>query len=191
MTRTTLLLVFLFSTRMAVAQTGQMKIVPTADKETYKLYYACDVVSDISVNVRNENRESVYKREIEDKKGFILPINFGEFGSGKYVVEVFTPLFTLNDTVTFLDMSERIKTLFEWEILEERERVIITALKPLDDKITVIINDDNGSEIDKQVLEGTKFGMRVFDFAGSSAKQIDVNIYYQGQFIDSRLLNIR
>ena len=168
-----------------------MKIVPTADQETYKLYYGCDVVSDISIKVKDENKETVYTRKIKDKKGFILPINFAEFGSGKYVVEVFTPLFTLTDTVDYLDFAERTKALFEWEILTEKERIIVTALEPLSDDITVIINDNNGSELDKQVLEGNKFGMRVFDFNGSNARSIDINIYYKGIFIDSRRLEFR
>ncbi|MEL7146453.1 MAG: hypothetical protein AAFO69_08805, partial [Bacteroidota bacterium] len=83
------------------------------------------------------------------------------------------------------------KALFEWEIVSGKERVIVTALKPLDDKITVIINDNNGGELDKQVLEGNKFGMRVFDFDGTQAKSIDVNLYYKGVFIDSRIIDLR
>lgn len=192
MTKTTLLLLLTFGFIFpAIAQQGEMKIVPTADQETYKLYYSCDVISDITIKIKDENKESVYSRKIKDKKGFILPIDFGEFGTGQYLVEVFTPLFTLTDTVKYMDFAERTKALFEWEILADKERVIVTALKPLDDKITVIINDNNGGELDKQVMEGNKFGMRVFDFNGTDARAIDVNIYYKGIFIDSRLLDLR
>ncbi|MEL7145403.1 MAG: hypothetical protein AAFO69_03475, partial [Bacteroidota bacterium] len=110
MTKTTFLIGCLLLLIWPVfAQQGQMKIVPTADQETYKLYYGCDVVSDISINVKDKNRESVFTRKIKDKKGFILPIDFSDFGTGKYVVEVFTPLFTLTDTVNYMDFAERTK----------------------------------------------------------------------------------
>ena len=189
MTKTTLLFLFLaFGHLISLAQTGQMKVVPTADQETYKLYYSCDVPSDLSISIKNEEKSSVYKRKIKDKKGFILPLSFTDFVSGRYVVEIFSPLFTLRDTVNYVDFAGRIKGMFEWEVLAEKERVIITALEPLDDDVTVIINDSNGSEMDKQVLKGESFGMRVFAFDGADVRRVDVNIYYKGKFIDSRPL---
>jgi len=171
------------------AQKGEMKIVPTADPNTFKLYYVADIVSDVRVDIKNTDKESVFKRNIKDKKGFILPIDFTEFGTDVYTIELFTPFFTLTDTVDYMSFSDRIKTKFEWEILNERERIIITALESLEDDITVIINDESGRKIDKQQIAGNKFGMRVFDFKDTDSRKIEINIYYKGELIDAKNIN--
>ncbi|MGB3465506.1 MAG: hypothetical protein WBA74_09550 [Cyclobacteriaceae bacterium] len=180
------LTVFLLITIPLLAQTGEMRVVPTAKPSVFKLYYTADIESDIKITVRNSGNESVFTRKIKNKKGFILPIDFSEFLTDNYQIELFTPLFILNDSVNYTSVTDRFRENFEWEHYAEKNKVIVTALNPMDDEITVLINDNNNNEIDKQQIPGDRFGVRVFNFDGINTDIIYVSLYYKGEVIISK-----
>ena len=172
-------------------QNGEMKVIPTADPGTYKLYFSADLASDIKINVRNKSKKSVFSRKIKDEKGFILPINFSDFESDRYTIELFSPLFSLYDTIDYKSAKDRFIENFEWEVLPEKNKVIVTAIKPLDDEITVLVKGDNNNEIDKQQISGNRFGVRVFNFDGMNTDIINLSFYYKGEVVISKEFPIR
>lgn len=172
-------------------QNGEMKLVQTADQNVYKLYFSSDLASDIKVSVRDQSKKTVFTRKIKDKKGFILPIDFSNFETGSYSVELFSPLFVLHDTITYQSAKDRFINNFEWEVVEGKNKVIVTALKPLSEEVTVLIKDNNNNEIDKQQIPGNRFGVRVFNFDGINSDIIYVSFYYKGEVVISREFPIR
>ncbi|MEL6557206.1 MAG: hypothetical protein AAFQ94_03415 [Bacteroidota bacterium] len=167
-------------------QNGEMKLVQTADQNVYKLYFSSDIASDVKVSVRNQAKKTVFTRKIKDKKGFILPIDFSEFTSDTYSVELFSPLFVLYDTIAYQSATDRFISNFEWEVVENKNKVIVTALKPMSDEVTVLIKDNNNNEIDKQQIPGNRFGVRVFNFDGINSDVIYVSFYYKGEVVISK-----
>ncbi len=186
----TTFLAILFSSSL-YGQKGEMKLVQTADQSIYKLYFSADLASDIKVTVRDKSRKPVFTRKIKDKKGFILPIDFDSFKSGLYWVELFSPLFILNDTVDYKSVSDRFIDNFEWEVIAEKNKVIVTALKPLDGEITILINDDDNNQIDKQQIPGNRFGVRVFNFDGMNTEIMYVSLYYKGEVVIAKEFSIQ
>ena len=164
-------------------QNGEMKLVQTADQNVYKLYFSSDIASDVKVSVRNKAKKTVFTRKIKDKKGFILPIDFSEFTSDTYSVELFSPLFVLYDTIAYQSAKDRFISNFEWEVVDNKNKVIVTALKPMSDEVTVLIKDNNNNEIDKQQISGNRFGVRVFNFDGINSDVIYVSFYYKGEVV--------
>lgn len=185
------ILITVFVSASLFAQKGEMKIVPTADPSIFKLYFSADISSDIKVNVRDKSRNSVFNRKIKDKKGFILPIDFSGFESDRYTIELFSPLFSLYDTVDYKSVGDRFVDNFEWEVIAEKNKVIVTAIKPFDDEITVLIRDDDNIEIDKQRIPGDRFGVRVFNFDGMNTDIIYLSLYYKGEVVISKEFEIK
>ena len=178
------LLLLLSSTNYG--QSGEMKLVQTADQNIYKLYFSSDLASDIKISIRNQEKKTVFTRKIKEKKGFILPIDFSDFTTDTYSVELFSPLFVLYDTINYESAKDRFINNFEWEVIKDKNKVIVTALQPLDDEITVLVKDNNNNEIDKQQIPGDRFGVRVFNFDGMNSDIIYVSFYYKGEVVISK-----
>ena len=173
----------LFVVIPGIGQNGLIELRNTDDISQYKLLYMSDIDSDVEISVLNPEGVTISKQTVEDKKGFSYTIDLEERASGIYYVEVFTPFYTLYDTISHKTKIDRLKGAFTGEVLGQK--VIVTAEElSADEEFRLIINEDGKEIISDQTIRGSEFGTRVFDFNDSEAEVTNVSVYYKGDRIN-------
>lgn len=173
-----LIIVMLLSTSVLFSQNGRIEIHKGDSLSHYKLFYMSDMKSDVVITTLNPEGQKIDEYKTEDKQGFVFPINLSERPSGVYYIEVFTPLYTLYDTIHYKTEIDQLKQKIDGEIVGKK--VILTASEPLGGEYRIVINENSRDIISDQRVKGTEFGIRVFDFNDSEAEVTNVSIYYKG-----------
>jgi hypothetical protein len=168
----------------AFSQGGEMKLVPQKNSDNYKVYFQADIKSNVEVIVKNEKEKVVHSLKFKDKDGFILPIDFSKFESGNYTVELHSPFYTLTENVTFFSQIDQLREKIEAEVLQEKRRVLITLLEPVDGDLNLSISDAEGNVVRQESINGKEFGMRAFDFSDTQ-DNVSITVYYEGQHLDT------
>lgn len=176
-------IIILLNAVVAFGQNGRIEIHKGDSLSHYKLLYMSDMRSDVVITTRNPEGRAIDEFKVANKEGFVFPINLSGRPSGTYYIEVFTPLYTLYDTINYQTEIDVLKKKFEGEIVGNK--VILTATKSLKGEFRIIINEDDEDIISDQKVTGTEFGMRVFDFNDSEADVTNVSIYYKGNKVNT------
>ncbi|MEL7145402.1 MAG: hypothetical protein AAFO69_03470 [Bacteroidota bacterium] len=173
------LVITLLTVLTCFGQNGRIEIHPTDNITEYKLLYMADMSSDVVITVLKPNGQRLSEQTVEDKKGFSYTVDLAQQNSGTYYVEIFTPFYTLYDTIGYVTKLDRLKEVFTGEVLGNK--IILTTNTVLtDDEFRLVINEDDKEIISDQIIRGSEFGMRVFDFNDSEAEVTNVSIYYKG-----------
>lgn len=178
-----LLFIILSNAFTVFGQNGRIEIHSGDSSSHYKLLYMSDINADVVITTLNNKGRKINDFTVEDKKGFSFPIDLSGQPSGVYFIEVFTPLYTLYDTINYKTEIDLLKEYFEGEI--HGKKVIITAADSLEGEFRIVINEDNKEIISDQKIKGSEFGMRVFDFNDSEAQSTNVSVYYKGNKINT------
>lgn len=181
-------LLTLFLTLLAaihcMGQNGRIEIHRTDTLTQYKLLYMADMSSDVLVSVLNPNGKKLSEQKVINKTGFSYTIDLEGQNSGTYYVEVFTPFYTLYDTIGHATKLDQLKDVFTGEVLGMK--IIVSATRELEDEeFRLVVNEDNNEIISDQLIKGSEFGMRVFDFNDSEANVTNVSVYYKGNKINT------
>jgi len=173
--------IFLLQGVNVLGQNGRIEIHQGDSTNQYKLLYMSDMSSDVTITLLNPKGKKFSKQTVIDKKGFSYPINLSGKNSGTYYIEVFTPIYTLYDTINYRTELDLLKDSFKGEILGMK--VILTAIDSPKGDFRIVINENNKEIISDQKVKGSEFGVRVFDFNDSEAKETNVSVYYKGNKI--------
>ncbi len=181
-----LLVIFLIATS-AIGQSGEMKVVPQKNSDNFKIYFQADMSSSIVVEVRDARDKVVQSLKFKDKDGFILPLDFSEYNSGDYTVELQSPFFTLSEKVTFHSQIDQLKEKIETEVISDKRRILITLLEPIEGDLNLSISDADGNIVREEQIDGKQFGMRAFDFSDTTA-DVEITMYYEGQHLNTWIM---
>ncbi len=177
------LIIILFTPSIIKAQNAAMQMVPVKNSDSYKMYYESEAKWNLEISIVNEKGKKVEEFKLKDKNGFILPIDFGKYGSGEYLVKVESPAFLLEDKVNFKSQIDIVKEKIVGEVVDGT-RLLITVDKDVEGELDLNLINSNGSVFKEHTYDAKTFGMQAFDFAGSPELPISINIFYEGKFIN-------
>ncbi len=180
-----LLLVFVIVTIQAAAQNADMQVVPVKNEDTFKVFYKSEIKWDLKLAVLNEAGKREIEYDLENKDGFILPIDFSKLKSGKYNIKVSSAAFELMKEIEYTSNFDRFVSKLEAEVIHETKKVLLTLTEPMDGTIVLSIHGSQGKVIDQQEINAREFGMRAFDFSDSESYPVNLSLRYEGKYLDT------
>lgn len=165
-------------------QEGKLEVVGTAEPDVFNIIYKGDMKWNVEVTLYNEAGKKRFAQEIGDTDGFILPIRLSNEKSGTFRVEIFTPVYDLQQEFTYLSAADKLATLLDVRFNSERRSITLSSEELIDMPFNVYILNEEGDELVHDNIDplGGKL-VRIYNLQGAPGNQLQFVILVEGNQI--------
>lgn len=157
---------------------GELRIVPTEDRNVFKVIYRADFDWNVELSLTNEKGRKRFSTKVDKTSGFLLPINMQGESSGKFTVTITTPAYDLSESFDYLNDEDWLKKVLQVEFKKERQTVTVSSTEIVSEGVFVEVSNDAGESLISDgipVSESTLY--RVYNLKGAPARRISVRVY--------------
>lgn len=163
---------------MFIQHEAQLKIIPTDDRDVFKVIYKADFDWDVELQLTDEKGRKKLSKKVEKTDGFLLPINIAGEPSGKFTIIISTPAYDISESFDYLNGEDWTKQVVVVDYNPDRQSVTISSKEILQEELFVSINNDYDETLVEDkigISESTLY--RVYNLAGAPGREVSVRVY--------------
>lgn len=156
---------------------AELKILPTADRNVYRVIYKADFDWNVELSLINEKGKKMFSTKIEKTNGFLLPINMEGESSGRFTLMVSTAAYDISESFDYETLDDWLRRNLNVEFKPDRQSVTVSSNEVIMDDITLSIHNDIGDVLVSDKISASESTIyRVYDLVDAPGMKVRVYI---------------
>jgi len=128
----------------------------------------------VEVTLLNKKGKKKFNKTIKNSDGFVMPLNLEGEDSGKYTVEIFTPVYNLVETFEYLTWQDELKEAISITYNQSNSLIRIDSNTEILLNTSVYIYNEKGDRLIEDTFSPPSKLVRAYNLGGAPATKLEV-----------------